>query len=115
MFQDAGWNELEWPQRASTGLLEQDDLEADTPSDAEEDDGSEKEVEELDRVPGALGLCGDGRRRSEEDEDFDDDVDDEDESFEEEDENLEEDFDEDFDENEDLDDDPDEDLDDDDV
>ena len=104
MFQDSEWNELRWPNEASTGLLEGDGQE-----DENLDEGGGDEAgEELNDAPGAGGLRADGRRRSEEDEDFEEEFDDEEDEFGEDEDEVDEEFDDDFEEEEELDDDLDE-------
>jgi hypothetical protein len=99
MFQDSEWNELRWPDEASTGLLEADELEEENLEEADAGAAGEEAYE----FPGAGGLRADGRRRSEEEEDFDEDFEDEDDEFGEEEDEVDEEFDEDFEEDEDLD------------
>jgi hypothetical protein len=104
MFQDAECNELRWPYEACTGLMEEDEPEKGGLGEEEGDNAGERP----DEVSGARGLRADGRRRSEEDEDFEDEFDDDEEEFGEEEDEVDEDFDDDFDDDDDLDEDLDE-------
>ncbi len=101
MFQDGEWNELRWPNEAGTGLLEEGEHEEEHVAEGDGDAAAE----ELNDAPGAWSLRGDGRRRSEEDEDFEEEFDDEEEEFGEEEDEVDEEFDDDFEEEDDLDDD----------
>jgi hypothetical protein len=99
MFQEAEWNELRWPDEASTGLLEEDEQEAENLEDGDE----EKAGEGLNDPPDVGGLRADGRRRSDEDDSFEEEFDDEEDEFGEEEDEADEEFDDDFEEEEDLD------------
>ncbi|MBP7747320.1 MAG: hypothetical protein KA383_14460 [Phycisphaerae bacterium] len=117
MFQDAEWNLWEEADPVGTGLLEEDGLDDEPLPDGDDSEVVEDAGEEHDDAVGALGLRGDGRRRSSDDEDdVDEEFDDEEDDFGEEEDDLDEDFDDDFDEDDDdLDDDLDDDADDDDL
>ncbi len=105
MFPEQDWNELREPLHATTGLTEEDGVNAGQDGlDGEELDDSNGSVEERFELTGALGLWAVGRRRADDDDEFDDDDpdDEDDDDF---DDDLDDDFDDDVDEDEDEDDD----------